>query len=85
MPHSSDRLIRSMTAADSSSAFDGMQPRRRHVPPSRSVPLHDGHALAEQRGTQRGRVAAGAAAQNDQVVRSPSPISVLPVCDRPVR
>ena len=36
MPHSCERLIRSMTAADSRSAFEGMHPRSRHVPPSRS-------------------------------------------------
>ena len=36
MPHSSERLTVSMTAADCSSALVGMQPRSRHVPPRRS-------------------------------------------------
>ncbi len=36
MPHSSERLTVSMTAADCRSALVGMQPRSRQVPPSRS-------------------------------------------------
>jgi hypothetical protein len=36
MPHSSERLTASITAADCSSALVGMQPRSRQVPPSRS-------------------------------------------------
>ena len=36
MPHSAARFTVSMTAADCRSAFVGMQPRSRHVPPMRS-------------------------------------------------
>ena len=36
MPHSSERLTVSITAADCSSALVGMQPRSRQVPPRRS-------------------------------------------------
>jgi hypothetical protein len=36
MPHSWARLTVSMTAADCNSALVGIQPRNRHVPPSRS-------------------------------------------------
>ena len=80
MPHSSERSTVSITAADCRSAFVGMQPRSRQVPPSR-VPLHQGHALAEFGRAQGGGVPAGPGADHDYVVGVPHPRRVY----RPLR
>ena len=51
-----------------SSAFDGMQPMLRHVPPSVSRYLDDGDFHAELRGADGADIAAGAGADDDDVV-----------------
>ena len=53
-------------SADFSSAFDGMQPQLRQMPPARSRSTH--RSSAQLRGADRGDVAAGAGADDDEIV-----------------
>ena len=57
----------SITAATCSSAFDGMQPTLRQTPPSVAIALDQHDLQAEVGGAERGRVAARAGAEHEQV------------------
>ncbi len=60
-------LASSMTFAACSRAFDGMQPTLRHTPPRLCPALDEGDLQAEVGGAERGGVAAGAGAQDEEL------------------
>ena len=59
--------IRSYSSAASSIALVGMQPQCRHVPPSLGCWSIERDLEAQLAGAESGRIAAGAAAEDDQV------------------
>ena len=68
MPSSANSLPAASNSSEAcSSALDGMQPTFRQVPPSVAALLDAGDLQAELGGADRGDVAAGAAADDDDV------------------